>query len=172
MYIPNKEIQYVFKNEVIGINSPKETLKIASSLKDAFVDGAPNRIKEILENYVLTSFSYFDLNNEKNYQVLITGILATLFDEYVVKSEVNNQKGRCDIMISPKNNKNLGIVIELKKYKNKNSKNRLENYAKMAIEQIKEQLYYQELKEKNVNRIILYGMAFDQKSLEIDFCEV
>ena len=172
MYIPNKEIQYVFKNEVIGINSPKETLKIASSLKETFVDGAPNRIKEILENYVLTSFSYFDLNNEKNYQVLITGILATLFDEYVVKSEVNNQKGRCDIMISPKNNKNLGIVIELKKYKNKNSKNRLENYAKLAIEQIKEQFYYQELKERNVNRIILYGMAFDQKSLEIDFCEV
>ena len=172
IFIPNKEIQFVFKNEIIASNTPKETLNIASSLKGAFISASTDSIKEILEKYILSSFSYYDLTDEKNYQVLITGILATLFDEYVVKSEVNNKNGRCDILISPKENQKLGIVIEIKKYKTKTSKARLQNYAMLAISQIKEKQYYQELEVRKIEKIILYGIAFDKKTLEIKYEEI
>lgn len=172
MFIPNKEIEYVFKNEIIGIDSSKSSLNIASALKDAFAQAAPEKIKEILEKYVLTSFSYYDLTDEKRYQILITGILAILFDQYVVKSEVNNQRGRCDIMISPKEDNNLGIVVEIKQYKAKTSKSRLEAYASSAINKIKEKQYYQELKERDIKHIVLYGIACSPTSLKIQYEEM
>lgn len=170
VYIPNHEIEYVFKKEIIGINVHNDSLTIAESLKKAIVNSSVENIKEILEKYILTSFSYFDMNKEKDYQILVTGILATLFDEYSVRSEVNTQKGRCDIMVSPKNGNQTGIVIELKNYQSRLSGKRLKGNADKAIEQIKEKEYYKELTSKGIKRIILYGFIFDSERMDIS-CE-
>lgn len=56
-----------------------------------------------------------------------------------------------------------GIVIEIKKYKNNLSANRLDDYAEKALAQIKDNLYYTELLRRNPRKILLYGFVFDDR---------
>ncbi len=165
--IPNYEIKSIFEKEIINRNKTNLSIDLALNLKSAIINKEEDKISKIIENYILESFSYFELINKKDYQILIVAILAALFDEYIVKSEVNNKNGRCDIMISPKHSKALGIIIELKKYKGIISNNVLDQHALNAIKQIKEKKYYQELIDRNCDEIILYGFVFDNKKLKI-----
>ncbi len=161
--IPNAEIYECFKNDVIAKGFNKSLLSIATQLRNAILNKKVADISNILENYVIESFSYYDLKNEKSYQILLTGILATLFDTHVVKTEVNNLKGRCDIMISPKMNDDIGIIVEVKCHNGKTplSKTKLNESAISAIKQIEKNNYYSELKRRGCQTILLYGISFD-----------
>ena len=129
-----------------------------------------SKIKDIFEKYILSSYSYYDLGNEKNYQILTLGILSVVFENYLVKSEVNNSYGRCDIMISPKKGGNdMGIILEIKYSKTKLSKTRLKLLADKAIEQIEKHKYYEELKNRNLSNIVIYGFAFNQNQLAVSY---
>lgn len=169
--IPNKEIDETLKKEVIARNLDEDYLNLGVNLKNAIMLGNVEYITNSLNSYVLKSFSYFDLNREKEYQVMMVGILAVLFNDYIVKSEVINKNGRCDIMLVPKSTKNIGIIIEIKKNKGVLSSSNLLASSKTAINQIKKQEYYNELSLLNIDKILLYGIAFDDKksnlSLEI-----
>ena len=165
--LPNEEIRTVFEREIISRNTTEDFLSLASSLRMALLQGADEEFSNLLQNYIISSYSYLDLTKEKDYQVMIVGLLSVLFDKYVVKSEVNSKRGRCDIMISPKKQNDIGIIIELKKYKNILNATRLKNYAQNAIDQIKLNSYYDELKLRHCSRILLYGFAFDDKNLQI-----
>lgn len=168
IFIPNEEIRGIFQKEVIGRNVNKELVPVTLSLKEALKNGDVNKITEILNKYILDSYSYYDLKQEKDYQNIITGILSVVFDDYVTKSEVNSKLGRCDIMISPKKENDIGIIIEIKKYNNSLSNKRLKNYALKAIEQIKTNRYYNELFIRKCNKILLYGFVFDDKKFSAE----
>ena len=99
---------------------------------------------------------------------MLTGILAVLFSDYVVKSEVDNKRGRCDIMISPKMKNDFGIIIEVKKYKNNLAEKRISEYCINALKQIKEKEYHNELIARNTKKIILYSIVFDDKKNMIE----
>lgn len=172
--IPNQEIYEVFKNDIIARGFNKTLLGTATRLRRAIETQDEKTISSLLEEYVLSSFSYFDLTNEKNYQVMLTGILAVLFDTYVVKSEVIGRKGRCDIMISPKEKGSIGIIFEVKCHNGESqlSRAKLRESAKSAIRQIERQRYYAELQRRECSKILLYGIAFDiHGSHEIAFKE-
>ena len=164
LFIPNLEIFEVFEREIISRNIDRSIIDIGVKLRSAIINGNSKDISDILSNYIISSFSYYDLKKEKNYQNVIIGILAVLFNDYIVKSEVNNTRGRCDIMLFPKNKDNVGIIIELKYYKGRLGKNRLEKYAEKAIIQIEEMKYYDELTKYGCKRITLYSFIFDDSS--------
>ena len=166
--IPNEEIKIVLKKEIILRNIKDDKEALGDELKAAITSLDNDKISKIIGEYILDSFSYFDLKNEKEYQILVTGLLALLFDEYYVKSEPNSRLGRCDILISPKHNNDLGIVIELKKYKGILSKKTINANAFKAIEQIKEKQYYQTLKTNGCKKIILYGFVFDDNKMAVN----
>ena len=164
--IPNEEIKIVFEKEIItrNINFP---IKIGDELKNAITNMDNDKIMHIIGEYVMDSFSYYDFTKEKDYQILVVGILKILFDEYYVESEPNSRFGRCDILISPKTNYDFGIGIELKKYKGCLSNKKMEEYALKAIAQIKDKKYYQTLKINGCKKIILYGFAFDDNKMVV-----
>ena len=144
---------------------PLEKAKILLGF-EAYTDGeTPNDIegiRSILENYIVCSFSYYDLTSEKDYQNVLTTLVAVLFDSYVVKSEVNGKKGRADIMVSPKRKGDLGMVIEVKYNAYPLSRSRLLYQAESAItKQVEAKDYYRELRQRERGKIILFGFAFD-----------
>ena len=170
--IPNLEIKNVFENEIIDRNRIITNYSIINSLKDAIIEKKVDEISYILKDFIINSFSYYDLTLEKDYKTMLVTLFSVLFTSHIVKSEVNSKNGRCDIMILPKNDKNLGLVIELKKYKGRIAKDRLSSYSKQALEQIKENNYYDELERLRINKILMYGFAFDDKNNSISFDEI
>ena len=170
--IPNLEIEEVFKNEIIARGINKNHLDLANKLKLSIVNKDTKLISNILKDYIIESYSYYDLNKEKDYQIMLVGILAVLFSDYIVKSEVVNKNGRCDIMISPKFNNDLGIIIEIKKYQNRLSNSRLEAYSNKALEQIKTNKYFSELKLREARKILLYSFVFDDYNNVINSLEL
>ncbi len=161
LYIPNNEIKSIFETEIIARNKNKKANDAAKTLKAALLEGKEEEISYCLKNYVFDQYSYYDkLENEKDFQMIINGILGILFNDYLVRPEVNNRYGRCDIMLSPKSGQGTGIIIEIKKYKNRVSKVRFEKYAEDAIKQIKEKEYYNELQRMGTKPILLYAFIF------------
>lgn len=162
--IPNREIYEVFKNDIIAKEFNISLLQIASRLKVAFENNKIDDISIILDDYIVSSLSYYDVKNEKTYQALLTGILAVLFDTHIVNNEVNTLKGRCDIMVSPKQDNDIGLIVEVKYRQNVKSvlsSNKLKDSAKSAINQIESHKYYQELLRRKCSKILLYGITFD-----------
>lgn len=170
--IPNEEIREVFFTEIMERNNIRVESDLVTKLRDALLNGDATAISSLLQEFVLSAFSYYELTKEKDYQILVVTLLAVLFDKYVVKSEVNNAKGRCDVMLLPKNNALPGMIIELKKYKGQLGKKRLEAKCHEAIQQIKSKEYYEELLRFNVSSCLLYGFVFDDRNSEIKMEEI
>ena len=161
LYIPNLEVRFAFETEIIARNLDKGAFDVAKALRNAILSGAEENISYCLKNYVFDQFSYYDkLNEEKDFQMVINGIMGILFNDYLVRPEVNGRYGRCDIMLSPKSGKGVGAVIEIKKYKGKISKARFEKYATDALTQIKEKGYGEELIRLGAKPILLYAFIF------------
>ncbi|MBQ7243622.1 MAG: AAA family ATPase [Bacilli bacterium] len=167
--IPNREIYEVFKTEVIGRSVDPESMDVASRLKESILAQQEEEIQSILQQYLLSALSTYDLSDERNYHNAITGLLAVLFDHYVVKNEVDSGTGRCDILMIPKEPKQIGIVIEVKRSRAKDplSKARLNRLAAQAIAQAKRKDYPEILRQAGCAAIYLYGFAFQNKASSI-----
>lgn len=161
--VANRETYEVFKNDVIARKVERGSLHIAEELRQAFLAMDTSRIEDIVEKYILASYSYYDLGKEKDYQNMLTGLLAVLFDTHIVRSEVNTRFGRCDILLSPKREHDIGIVIELKHYSSQLSSAKLKQKSLDAITQIRNGEYYRELLSRDCKEILLFGLAFDPK---------
>lgn len=163
---PNEEITSLFENEIIG-GEEISLNDVGPQIKHALLSKDADKLQACLEQYILSSLSYYDVLSEKNYQNLVTGLLACLFTEYIVKSEVNVGQGRCDIQISPKHSGGVGMIIEIKNSTAKvaPSKTNMQKMADHALAQIKTQNYIEELKGRHCKRILLYGFAFYRKNV-------
>ncbi len=165
--IPNKEVATAFQKEVIGRLYSSSNPTWALSLKKAINDGDVDNIKNILEEYIVSVLSYYDFPIEKNYQCLLLGVCATLFFDYEVKSEVNAGLGRCDILILPHSHHKKAIIIELKAFRSKQSKAKFEKAAEVALRQIKEKEYENDIKKKGYKEILSYGIAFYKNKVTV-----
>lgn len=164
--IPNKEIQSVFVNEVLSLLPNQSVLENLIFLRNAFASGNSDLIQTLFENVFLSSFSYFDFSDEKNYQILLLTLSSVLFEDAIVKSEVIQGTGRCDIQILSKKN-DFGFIIEVKAYKGNVSSLRLSEYSEKALKQIIDNRYDEELKNRGVKKIIAYGFAFSKKHVKL-----
>ncbi|MDY6392025.1 MAG: AAA family ATPase [Bacilli bacterium] len=170
-FVPNREIYDVFRLEIIGCKTKEKDMDIAMSLRDAIMRGNTSSIESLLKEYTLSSMSYFDLAEERNYHNIITGILSVLFDRYVVSSEVNAGTGRCDIILFPKDTSLPGLVVEVKNSKAKKqlSNAQLSHLAEEAINQIRKKDYGEALRKHGCERIYLYGISFWKKMVSCRF---
>ena len=95
------------------------------------------------------------------------GMLTTLENEYETRSNRESGFGRYDIMLAPrkpKNNDKIGIVMELKKIKEKES---AEDALADAMTQIEQTGYIAELTDKNVKQILGIAIAMKGKKIAI-----
>lgn len=157
--IPNIEIKNVFAREIIERFLVKKDL-LNQNFQSLILNEDIDNLEKYINDYMLSSFSYYELNNEKAYQIIILTLCAIAFNNHLVKSEQNVGKGRCDIIVYPNKEEDFGIIIETKYSKTKLSTNRLEALAKKAIEQIENNDYINDLKKMFSKPIYIFGFAF------------
>jgi len=158
--IPNLEIKILYEKLIKNIIEDAFSISNAKILLTALTTGNTEVFSELLQEFVSSSMSVFDLPNneqEKSYHLFILGLLVYLMDTYEVKSNRESGFGRYDIMLIPKDPNGLGIVIEFKKATDDET---IEQTAHKALEQIKQKNYVQELKSRNIHNIKLMGIAF------------
>lgn len=167
LIIPNKEIKQVFEREIRTRYLKKEQIPLIIKLKRAFNEGDEKTLENIIREYLLSSFSYFEMNNEKNYQILLATTLAIVFDNAYVKNEFIAGSGRADIVVIPKDKKDVGLVIETKCLKTRTTQLRLNEAASRALNQIQTKDYDDELAKFNVKNVIIIGVAFYKNKVAV-----
>ena len=164
--LPNKEISYVYKKEILTKLNHIIPQATAISIQEAIYQGDSLQLQNNLRKLLLQSVSYHDTIGENFYHGLVLGLCAMLDNNYFVRSNRESGYGRYDIQLVPKHKGMPGVLIELKSEKDC-SENELKELAEIALAQIEERQYDMELCENNVEKIIKYGVAFSGKNVQI-----
>lgn len=166
--LPNKETSFAIAKEVLERYRANQSPISWLSIKQSIINADTEAFSALLKRVLLRSFSYFDFHQERSYQAMALTLVSLLFEDCIVKSEVMEGEGRCDILIQPRFAGEFGAVIEIKHVKNKTSLSRLQDRAKSALKQIKEKEYAEDLFFADAKPILAYGIAFYQKSVVVE----
>jgi hypothetical protein len=167
--IPNLEVKELYHS--IILKWFKETIQESNyqMLLQSLITGDIAIFSQIFQEFLLSAFSFFDVSTEepeKIYHAFVLGMLIGLKDRYEVKSNRESGYGRYDVMLIPKNPKELGLVLEFKKI-GRFEKTDLESAVASALQQIEDRQYDVELKARGVSRILHQGLAFQGKNVAI-----
>lgn len=164
--IPNKEIAAVYKNEIlshllqIGAISRTTANKIAESL----YANDDRKLQGAIAEYMDKAISFYDAGTESFYHGLMLGLIALMDNRYKIKSNRESGNGRYDISMFPKEERNPGIIMELK-WKKALSTEELDRLAEDALVQIEDMRYDSEMKEEGIKEILKFGIAFTGKKV-------
>ena len=161
--IPNREVQHIFKQQVLSWFKDKvraETEKL-TGLYAAFETGDTDTIKEILDEQLLDTVSFYDAH-ESFYHGFLLALLSTCAN-WNVSSNIETGKGRSDIIAGRKDRK-VGFVVEVKDVKDEE---KLDAACEAALRQIDERDYTAILRRFRVKEIHKYGVAFWDKECRI-----
>lgn len=163
--IPNEEVHYFFERDFIrnflgSVDNFDRTLSY-------LLEGDFDNFTYELENIMLNSVSCFDFNSnskESHYHVFILGMLLGLRRRYYIHSNREGGRGRYDLVVEPLDKSKNGLVIEFKVAKEKEE---LEKASEEALAQIEEKRYYEGLRDRGVEKIILVGISFYQRDFKL-----
>lgn len=164
--IPNKEIAAVYKNEIlshllqIGAISRTTANKIAESL----YANDDRKLQGAIAEYMDKAISFYDAGAESFYHGLMLGLIALMDNRYKIKSNRESGNGRYDISMFPKEERNPGIIMDLK-WKKALSTEELDRLAEDAFAQIEDMRYDSEMKEEGIKEILKFGIAFTGKKV-------
>ncbi|MCQ2452457.1 MAG: AAA family ATPase [Oscillospiraceae bacterium] len=164
--LPNREIVYVYKKEIINRLSKDIPQNISVSIQKALFTGDGTMLKRCLRNFMLESVSSFDLTNENAYHMMLLGLCAIMSDKYYISSNRESGEGRFDIQLMPKSETLPGVLMELKAQKNCTA-DELRKLSKTAFEQIENRKYDTDMRAKGISEIVKFGVAFSGKNVEI-----
>ena len=161
--IPNREVREIYMKQVLSWFEDKasaETDKL-TSLYAAFETGDVDTIKEILDEQLLDTVSFYDAH-ESFYHGFLLALLSTCAS-WNVSSNIETGKGRSDILVSRKDRK-IGFVVEVKDVKDEE---KLDAACEAALRQIDERDYTAILRRFRVKEIHKYGIAFWDKECRV-----
>ena len=161
--IPNREVRQIYMQQVLSWFEDKasaETDKL-TNLYTAFETGDVETIKEILDEQLLDTVSFYDAH-ESFYHGFLLALLSTCAS-WNVSSNIETGKGRSDIIAGRKDRK-IGFVVEVKDVKDEE---KLESACEAALRQIDERDYTAILRRFRVKEIHKYGIAFWDKECRI-----
>ena len=174
--IPNRELRTIYFDEILNrfVKDNKAGTK-ASELRRAMTKGNAEKIERLVQDYLMSSLSFHDLTEEKDYHNVFLGLVYIATDNYTIKSNRESGEGRYDIAMFPKRKNLPGIIFELKHYKAEESEKAdrqkleksLEKVAEDALKQIESNEYITELKEAGASPIFRYGAAFCGKKAKV-----
>jgi hypothetical protein len=162
---PNHEIRDFLKTMVTSWFDVKHMQKILSPLLVSLASGNIKDFKAQFEDTVMRCFSYIDVDKneaESFYHAFVLGMIIGLDKTHEIKSNRESGTGRYDVIIVPRDSKNVGIIIEFKKRRPKEDAN-LEDAAVNALEQIEEKKYEVELRERGIKSIKKLAIVFEGK---------
>ena len=164
--LPNKEISFVYKKEILDKLTHIVPQSTAVSIQEAVYAGNAEELQKQIRKLLLQTASCFDTANETFYHGLVLGLCAMMDNRYYVSSNRESGEGRYDIQLIPKAKDMPGILIELKAAKGYSAE-RLEALAQEALEQIEALSYDTDMTTRGVKTIYRYGVAFSGKTVEI-----
>ena len=161
--IPNREVRQIYMQQVLSWFNHKvesETDKL-TNLYAAFETGDTDTIKEILDEQLLDTVSFYDAH-ESFYHGFLLALLSTCAS-WNVSSNIETGKGRSDIIAGRKDRK-IGFVVEVKDVKDEE---KLDAACEAALRQIDERDYTAILRRFRVKEIHKYGIAFWDKECRV-----
>ena len=161
--IPNREVRQIYMQQVLSWFEDKasaETDKL-TNLYAAFETGDVDTIKEILDEQLLDTVSFYDAH-ESFYHGFLLALLSTCAN-WNVSSNIETGKGRSDIIAGRKDRK-VGFVVEVKDVKDED---KLDAACEAALRQIDERDYTAILRRFRVKEIRKYGIAFWDKECRV-----
>lgn len=165
--IPNKEITYLYNDLIRNIFKESVLGGQVDNLLTALTVGDSDMFSTLLQSFVYTSMSSYDLSSnepEKSYHLFVLGLLVALSDHYEVKSNKESGLGRYDLTIIPRKNNKPAIILEFKIVRKGET---LETAAQKALDQISQKKYTQDLFDRSIEKIIAYGIAFEGRTIMV-----
>lgn len=163
--IPNQEIAELYNKLVINAIGKTFTSKKLTQLLNSLIEGSIAPVNTLLGDFVSGMCSYHDLPHkdlERSLHLFVLGLLASLSERYLIKSNLESGQGRYDILMIPKKSHDPAILIGFKKGTDSN----LEPLADEALKQIKRSTYHAQLKDIDYKGTIFsYGIATFKKQL-------
>lgn len=142
----------------------------------ALLRGDLKEMNAYMNRFALTMFSFFDVGThpsettlpERFYHGFVLGLLVELAGRYEVTSNRESGFGRYDVMLSPKDLADDGIILEFKVHDSEEESS-MEETVQAALDQIEEKKYEQTLLARGVDseKIRKYGFAFRGKEVKI-----
>ena len=163
--IPNREISRVYVSEIINRFPQCGIEPTAIGIQQAIYKKDFQKLQNLLEDYVIQTFSFFDKGDESFYQGFMIGICAIFNNRYYVRSNRESGFGRFDVQLEPIFKEMPGIIFELKFDRNDDAD--LDSMLQEAVQQIEEKRYDVEMKACGVREIIRIGIAFAGKRVKI-----
>ncbi len=124
-----------------------------------------------MNKVALNTFSYFDVGNkpseqrepERFYHGFVLGLIVDKSNDYLVKSNRESGYGRYDVVMEPKDTKNVAVIMEFKVFDVEDDERELADTAENALKQIEEKKYDADLLQRGIpaENILKYGFAFE-----------
>lgn len=165
LQIPNVEVAELYHSTILDWFKNSIQLSKYNLLLKSLTSGDIDTFSKIFADFMVSSVSIFDTSPEepeKIYHAFVLGILLGLKDTYEVKSNRESGYGRYDVMLIPKSKNGLGIIIEFKKITSHDQMD-LKTAAGLALKQIEDKNYRQDLIDRGINNILYLGFAFQGK---------
>ena len=158
LVIPNEEVQDEFQSLTSSYLQVEdsELMKLYEALRSKNEEV----FTRVYQQLLLSIPSYHDLTSENSYHMFFVGLCTWFTKEYEIISNQEKGKGRCDIILKPKDSKLSIYVIEMKYTKEACD---LKELAMEAVKQIQEKQYDIGLG----NDVVYIGMAHYHKDVEI-----
>ena len=167
--IPNKEVRNLYRQIVEQWFSNGRGVGWYNVFIASLLGGEINVFKGHLDKVLLQIVSYHDLAKEPEafFHGLLLGFIASLQDQYEIKSNRESGFGRFDIILIPrdKTKNEAGVVIELKVKKEGET---LKEAAKKALLQIEQKKYVEEFTQRGIEKVIRIGVGFKGKECEVE----
>ena len=148
--IPNREVMGIVDSLLSG--GRRYGNDLFDSFNRAVLEGDAKAMETTLQS-VLEDGSYFSLRDESSYENIVLTMLHGILRGYQISSQQESGNGRVDLVLEPKDDGIISIIIELKV---SDSENALGKDAEDAVAQIHDRRYYLGMR----GDVILIGLAF------------
>ena len=154
--IPNTEIMKIVRRMAKEVKPITEEGFIR--FNQAVLAGDAGKIASLLEEFLMTT-SYPNLSDktpENPYEMMVVTLLIGLCERYTVRTEREMGLGRSDIIMTPKAQGDVGMIMELKIAKTEDD---MDKGVDEALKQIHDMRYYSEMS----GQVLLFGVCFHSK---------
>ena len=154
--IPNREVMGIVKDMAERLRPITDAGFI--QFNQAVLAGDAGKIASLLEEFLMTT-SYLNLSDktpENPYEMMVVTLLIGLCERYTVRTEREMGLGRSDIIMTPKAQGDVGMIMELKIAKTEDD---MDKGVDEALKQIHDMRYYSEMS----GQVLLFGVCFHSK---------
>jgi len=166
--IPNREVRYIFRNIISTWLEEAFGNKKLQAMLRALVTGNIDQFQRLLNEFVITTLSFFDAkgkNPEAVFQAFVLGMLLNLGEEYEISSNRELGYGRYDILALPRNDMSKPAILMEMKSITGFYKEEPEKAINEAIEQINTKAYAKELEARGFRNVLKIVVVSDGKKV-------